>query len=439
MSQTKTYKFKLMGKRSQFNELDRISKGIKFVYNQTIAFDKKVYQDFKNGIGVEVQGFRLIKEKEDKPNAEVVKKKTKNKPKKIRTEYDAVKIVKIQRDEEVIEIRAKNGWLSEYDLSKFSTGTSKILNIPSDCIQAMNTFIATAKSNMIKSEGYVDLRFKNRRSRPWIPFKNVQSSQINMRTGKMKFNGMTLKINIDRDIEGKLGGGSFVKEADGWYICVSATAEEEKCLKKHGSEKIGIDLGIKTAIVCSDGTEKNITAPGVKVYGREFKTTSEAINILKSKRDKLINKKKAGSKTNFKRIENISKKIRKLELYEKRTREMTQYNIAHELCDKADSVFVGDVSGKFIQIVGGKKTKINSVGLFRERLKWICKKRGVSYLDVGEFQTSMKCSSCGHVGEKKTLEIREWTCSVCGTHHDRDVNAAINIRDKGVDLVKGSL
>jgi putative transposase len=43
------------------------------------------------------------------------------------------------------------------------------------------------------------------------------------------------------------------------------------------------------------------------------------------------------------------------------------------------------------------------------------------------FPSSKRCSKCGYIHENLTLDIREWTCLECGTHHDRDVNAAINI------------
>jgi len=59
-----------------------------------------------------------------------------------------------------------------------------------------------------------------------------------------------------------------------------------------------------------------------------------------------------------------------------------------------------------------------------------------SLVEIGRFFPSSKtCSCCGHIIDELTLDIREWDCPECRTHHDRDVNAALNIRNQGIRIL----
>ena len=72
---------------------------------------------------------------------------------------------------------------------------------------------------------------------------------------------------------------------------------------------------------------------------------------------------------------------------------------------------------------------------FRSMLEYKCNWYKKKLVIVSPNYTSQICSSCGFHSGKKPLEIREWTCPKCGTHHDRDINAAVNILHRGLKAV----
>jgi len=74
---------------------------------------------------------------------------------------------------------------------------------------------------------------------------------------------------------------------------------------------------------------------------------------------------------------------------------------------------------------------------FRTMLEYKANKCGREFQVINRWEpTSQKCSHCGFKGGKKELDIREWVCLNCGTQHDRDINAAINILSAGNAILK---
>ena len=73
---------------------------------------------------------------------------------------------------------------------------------------------------------------------------------------------------------------------------------------------------------------------------------------------------------------------------------------------------------------------------FRTMLEYKCKWYGKQLIVVPPSYTSQICSECGYHSGKKPLDVREWTCPKCGTHHDRDINAAINILHRGIKAIR---
>lgn len=74
-----------------------------------------------------------------------------------------------------------------------------------------------------------------------------------------------------------------------------------------------------------------------------------------------------------------------------------------------------------------------SLGEFYHQLAYKCEWYGVAYRVIDRFAPSSKlCHHCGYQMNKMPLSVRRWTCPECGTYHDRDINAAINIKELGL-------
>lgn len=83
--------------------------------------------------------------------------------------------------------------------------------------------------------------------------------------------------------------------------------------------------------------------------------------------------------------------------------------------------------------------KLQKIGLYKllNMIKYKCEWYGKTFIQIDRFYpSSKKCNICGYQKNDLTLDIREWTCPICNTHHHRDINAAINILNEGIRIQK---
>ena len=84
----------------------------------------------------------------------------------------------------------------------------------------------------------------------------------------------------------------------------------------------------------------------------------------------------------------------------------------------------------------GKSISDEGFGFFRVFVQYKTERAGKHFVKTNKWFASTKtCSHCGHKNEDIALDTREWTCPDCGIHHDRDHNAAINIKNEGWRIV----
>ncbi|MDY0387880.1 MAG: transposase, partial [Methanolobus sp.] len=111
---------------------------------------------------------------------------------------------------------------------------------------------------------------------------------------------------------------------------------------------------------------------------------------------------------------------------------------ALSLARNYDYVFIEDINMKGLAgcLKFGKSTNDNGFGMFRTILKQKTEEIGKKLIKIPRFYASSKtCSVCNAINKGLTLDDRTWKC-ICGTIHDRDINAAINIRNYGMTLIQ---
>lgn len=135
---------------------------------------------------------------------------------------------------------------------------------------------------------------------------------------------------------------------------------------------------------------------------------------------------------------NYNQQLQKIRLLQEHTANQRK-NFCHTLstaiAKQYDAVFVEDINlrGMAGSLKLGKSTNDNGFGMFRTMLEYKLTSQGKTFTKIDRWYPSSKtCSVCGLIKDDLTLADRSWTCSGCGTTHNRDHNAAINIRNVGL-------
>lgn len=243
-----------------------------------------------------------------------------------------------------------------------------------------------------------------------------------------------IKVNIYRELKGHIKTASVHCDSAGrwWLILESKSFESEKTI--HLDKIIGIDLGCKNLISTSDGY--TIQPP------KFLKRMDDAIRDLQSRIDtyhKPTGSKKNGTYHMSRTCRRLKKTIRRL--YGKRARMMRNFlhTRSRKIVNHYDIVVVENLRVKEMK-ENGKKSHTpasktvnrimsqNAVSMFTNMLSYKSKQ----YLEVNPAYTSKTCAACGHVRDTITLDDRTYKCCTCGSELDRDVNAAVNIRNLGL-------
>lgn len=213
-----------------------------------------------------------------------------------------------------------------------------------------------------------------------------------------------------------------------YFVSILCETTIEKPIKKTIDDKtsLGIDVGIKTFAVCSDG----------QVFENQ-KYLSKSLKNLKKEQRTLARRYKKGVKIVEQSKGYHNQRIVVAKLHEKVSNQRNDFlhKVSTKLVTQYDSIIVEDLNVKGMMQNDNLSKAISDVSWtkFNTFLQYKCEWQGKNYIQIGRFVPSSKmCNHCGHINKELKLKDREWTCQECQRTNDRDFNASLNIKSFGL-------
>ncbi|KWA84018.1 transposase [Burkholderia ubonensis] len=305
-------------------------------------------------------------------------------------------------NELALKILQREGrFCSSAELDRYTAGATKEgLSLHSQTVQAISKELVTRRRQFKKRRLAWRTSSGVHRSLGWIP---VKASALRYKGGQVWYGGSPLSLWDSYGLhQYELGTGSFSEDSRGrWYLNV--TVLTKRAPASSAKKAVGLDLGLKDFLATSDG---------LKVDAHDFYRELEP-SIAVAQR---ANKKQ--------RVRAIHAKIAN-------RRKDALHKLSTALVHEYGAIFVGNVN-----TVGLAQTRMAKSVLdagwraFRTMLQYKCDDAGAWFEAVNEAFSTQTCSCCAsRTGPKGVagLGIRAWRCEVCGSEHDRDINAARNI------------
>lgn len=308
---------------------------------------------------------------------------------------------------QLVDLKKEFKWISEVD---------------SQAVQASVKKIDKSFQNFFRGGGFP--KFKRKRIAgsfqcPTEPRK-INWANSTLTIAKIK----DIPIVLSKKFEGKIKTTTISKTPTGKYFAsILVETLDVKIVPKEivPETTIGIDLGVKSFVVLSDG--KTFEA------NRKLKNNIKRLKCLQRR----ASRKKRGS-NNYKKANKCV-----VILHEKITNQRTDYihKVTSSLVKGDNQTFVIEdlnVEGMLKNRKLSQAVSDVSFGEFFRQMKYKCDWYGKNLIKIGRFEPSSKtCSFCGVLNNTLTLSDREWPCASCGALHDRDLNAAKNIRQIGLN------
>jgi putative transposase len=317
---------------------------------------------------------------------------------------------------------ALNRWATEHEAGNKPKATELkkawnkekpewVYESPKDANQQPFSNLQSAFNRFFKKQGrYPKYKKKGRHDSFYISNDKLTADGRYVRLPKIG----RVKMAEELRFSGKVMAATVSREADRWFISFQV---ETEVVPQHGSEIVGIDLGVKDAVVLSDGSK----FAGPKPLKRRLRTLK--------KRQRKHSRKVKGSNNRRRSALRLARLHRKI----KNQRKDFLHKVSSHIVSKAKTVVIEDLNVRGMLKNHKLARAISDIGFyeFRRQLEYKCKMNDVELIIADRWFPSTKlCRFCGSLN-KMPLSERVYKCD-CGHTEDRDVNAAQNLRTVGL-------
>lgn len=217
--------------------------------------------------------------------------------------------------------------------------------------------------------------------------------------------------------EGKITSATVSRVADGWFVSIAVETQDNSHLRPAENQGVvGVDLGIKALATLSTGE----VVHGPKALSMLLSRLRRASRSLSRKVKGSANRKKA------------RQRLAKLHSRIANVRRDGLHQLTSDITRRFSTIVLEDLNVRGMVRNRHLARAVSDMGFaeLRRQVEYKAAMRGGEVIFADRFYPSSKmCSACGHALDVLSLAVREWTCQYCGAHHERDINAAVNLKN----------